>query len=71
MKPINLQESSMTCDELIKLAVDRQLEMSANFLWLELMDWCKNRREHPAEHNDLFSIVKKLRNTKCEGESVE
>jgi hypothetical protein len=32
-----------------------------NWLWCELMDWCKKRGVAPAEYNDLFAIVGKAR----------
>lgn len=32
-----------------------------NWLWSQLMDWCKNRKAHPADYNDLFAIVTRAR----------
>lgn len=34
---------------------------SGDWLWVQLMDWCKKRRVHPAEYNDLFEIVGRAR----------
>lgn len=33
----------------------------ADWLWIELMDVCKKRNTHPGDNNDLFLLVKKLR----------
>jgi len=32
-----------------------------DWLWTKLMEWCKGRRVHPADYNDLFSIVSDAR----------
>jgi hypothetical protein len=33
----------------------------ADWLWVQLMDWCKQRRANPRDYNDLFAIVGSLR----------
>jgi hypothetical protein len=33
----------------------------ADWLWRQLMDWCKKRGYAPAEYNDLFNLVEQLR----------
>jgi hypothetical protein len=33
----------------------------ADWLWQELMAWCKAQRMAPADHSDLFDIVGRLR----------
>jgi len=33
----------------------------ADWLWIELMDWCKRMGTSPASHNELFKIVSKAR----------
>jgi hypothetical protein len=33
----------------------------ADRLWVELMDWCKARKAHPTDYNDLFEIVGRIR----------
>lgn len=34
---------------------------SADWLWVQLMDWCKKRSVHPVDYNDLFEIVGRAR----------
>jgi hypothetical protein len=38
-----------------------RLALTPEWLWLQLMDWCKKRSSHPSEHNALFAIVSEAR----------
>jgi hypothetical protein len=38
-----------------------RLALTPEWLWLQLMDWCKKRGSHPSEHNALFAIVSEAR----------
>lgn len=35
--------------------------VSADWLWVKLMEWCRDRGVSPVHYNDLFSIVKQAR----------
>lgn len=48
----------------VKAAPAAPAERSAltpEWLWSQLMDWCKKRGSHPSEHNALFAIVSEAR----------
>lgn len=34
---------------------------AGDWLWVQFMDWCKKRRVHPGDYNDLFAIVGRAR----------
>jgi len=43
------------------VAPAERLALTPEWLWLQLMDWCKKRGSHPSEHNALFAIVSEAR----------
>jgi hypothetical protein len=47
--------------EMVQRERGEERKHCADQLWAELMGWCKQRRVHPSDYNDLFAIVKRIR----------
>jgi hypothetical protein len=58
---------AMTITTLKARVAELEAAPDGDWLWAQLMDWCRSRGYRPAEFSDLFAIVARARAVRASG----